>query len=203
MSAPWRRKVLSREDEDVWRAVTRTLKPLKSTKAPATHAALHQRSHSPDIIRPRTPAPAGQIHAEPAPITPHKPPPRIQSIDESIRRKLARGRLRPDMKLDLHGLRQHEAHEELLGFLRRARRSGARIVLVVTGKGRGSAPDHSMVHPGGVLQRMVRHWLAAPELRDHVIGFDEADPSHGGSGALFVRVRRDREAGHGERESPR
>jgi DNA-nicking Smr family endonuclease len=37
---------------------------------------------------------------------------------------------------------------------------------------------------------MVPQWLRAQELRHIVLGFDEAAPSHGGSGALYVRLRR-------------
>ncbi len=191
---PGRRPWLTPEDEEIWRTVTRTLKPLKPGRA------VKDRTNAPP---PAAPSPAGRTVVSaavqtsarpPAPAPVRKPPPRIQPIEDKIKRRLARGRLSVDMKLDLHGMRQHEAHDALLGFIHRARGQGARIVTVVTGKGRGSRAEHDAhAHPGGVLQRMVRHWLAAPELRHCVIGFDEADAAHGGSGALYVRIRRDRE----------
>ncbi len=188
-----RRKLLTSEDEEIWRAVTRTLKPLTKPRVRVAAPApiVEKPSSAPARARPKAAAPT----FTPAP--PAKPTrPNMQPIEDKLRRKLARGSLRADMKIDLHGMRQHEAHEALLSFLWRARAQGAKVVIVVTGKGRGSRSEDGHVHQaGGVLQRMVRHWLAAPDLRDHVIGFDEADAAHGGSGALYVRVRRDRSLG--------
>ncbi len=188
-----RRRHLTQADEEVWRLVTRTLKPLKKTQARVTPA--------PDKPAPVAAPPARIAHAPlpaPAPAPKLKAAPRMQPVEDKLKRRLARGRLKPDMKLDLHGMRQHEAHDALRAFIRRAQAQGARLVTVVTGKGRGVSarepePGDFTSRPGGVLQRMARHWLAAPDLRDAVIGYDEADAAHGGSGALYVRIRRDRE----------
>ena len=82
-------------------------------------------------------------------------------------------------------------HAALLGFLRRAQADGAKIALVVTGKGaRSNAGAGVGAH--GVLKRQVPLWLALPEFRPFIVGFDEAHGSHGGQGALYVRVRRAR-----------
>jgi DNA-nicking Smr family endonuclease len=94
-----------------------------------------------------------------------------------------------EARLDLHGMTQTEAHAALLRFLRRARNNGAKFVLVITGRGtRGERADR------GVLKRQVPLWLAMPELRAYVIGFEQAHASHGGEGALYVRLRRQRQA---------
>ena len=90
-------------------------------------------------------------------------------------------------RLDLHGLTQAQAQAALLRFLRRAQADGAKIALIVTGKGRG-ADDHER----GVLKRRVPHWLALPEFRMLVVGFQDAHVGHGGEGALYVRLRRAR-----------
>jgi DNA-nicking Smr family endonuclease len=92
-----------------------------------------------------------------------------------------------DAAIDLHGMRQHEAHIALHGFLGRAQRDGAKIVLVVTGKG-DTRPAAGF--DTGVLRRSVPLWLRAPEWRALVVGFEEATRPHGGSGALYVRIRR-------------
>jgi DNA-nicking Smr family endonuclease len=64
------------------------------------------------------------------------------------------------------------------------------VVLVVTGKGANKVrADAGHGYEGGVLRRTVPHWLAAPELRHIVLGFEEAGQGHGGSGALYVRLR--------------
>ena len=87
-------------------------------------------------------------------------------------------------RLDLHGMTQAEAHDALLGFLHRSQASGARVVLVITGKGvRGDSER-------GVLKRQVPMWLRLPEFRDIVVGFETAGIGHGGEGAMYVRLRR-------------
>jgi DNA-nicking Smr family endonuclease len=192
-----RRSKLSPEDEEIWAVVARTVKPLRRTKAAPPPPAPTQ---SAPPRPPKAERPVAAPAHPPAPRPRAAPqPPRMQPVEAKIKRKLARGKIDVDMKLDLHGMRQGEAREALLRFMGRARRDGARVVAVVTGKGRGSGsgpidPGDFTPRPGGVLQRMVRLWLAAPELRDSVIGFDEADAAHGGAGALYVRVRRDRSA---------
>src|SRR5207247_2865570 len=72
------------------------------------------------------------------------------------------------------------------GFLQRAHHDGLTFVLVITGKGKVGAAER------GVLRRQVPQWLALPEFRTLVVGFEEAHIGHGGEGALYVRVRRAR-----------
>jgi DNA-nicking Smr family endonuclease len=98
-----------------------------------------------------------------------------------MRQRVARGREPIDARFDLHGLTQADAHAALSRFLHAASARGARLVLIITGKGTRSE---------GVLKRQVPLWLALPEFRDLVIGFEEAHAAHGGEGALYVRLRR-------------
>lgn len=93
--------------------------------------------------------------------------------------------------IDLHGLRQEQAHGALLAFLRRSQAVGHTVVLVVTGKG-ASGPDGDGFEERGILRRVVPHWLRLPDVRPLVLGFEEAAPQHGGAGALYVRLRRPR-----------
>jgi DNA-nicking Smr family endonuclease len=103
------------------------------------------------------------------------------------KQQIARGRTAIDARIDLHGMTQAEAHMRLVRFLRRAQSDGAKFVLVITGKGaRSRDPDR------GVLRRQVPLWLQLPDLRDAVVGFEEAHIAHGGEGALYVRLRRPR-----------
>ena len=101
-----------------------------------------------------------------------------------MKRSVARGKEAIDARLDLHGLTQAQAHSTLLHFLRNAHAREARLVLVITGKGRGGEP--------GVLRRQVPQWLGLPEFRSFVVGFEDAHVTHGGEGALYVRLRRAR-----------
>jgi DNA-nicking Smr family endonuclease len=108
---------------------------------------------------------------------------------------LTRGAVAIDARIDLHGLTQAAAHRKLVRFLLDAQDSGARMVLVITGKGRApksQTADDFGTRETGVLRRVVPEWLSAADLRAVVVGFDEAAQSHGGSGALYVRIRKAR-----------
>jgi DNA-nicking Smr family endonuclease len=72
-------------------------------------------------------------------------------------------------------------------FLRSAQADGARIVLVITGKGARDPYDER-----GVLRRQVPLWLESADLRSLIVGFETASAGHGGEGALYVRIRRAR-----------
>ena len=88
---------------------------------------------------------------------------------------------------------QQQAHAALLRFLHRAQASGAKTALVVTGKGlrkSSSGAEYDADSRPGVLKRQVPMWLALPEFRPLVVGFDDAHVGHGGEGALYVRLRR-------------
>ena len=121
---------------------------------------------------------AGEPAAAPAPVAseaPPSPPSKRPAIDAA---------------LDLHGLTQAEAHQALRGFLRHSQARGARLVIVVTGKGGPLGETGSWTSERGVLRRLVPHWLRETDLRSIVLGFDDAGRAHGGSGALYVRLRR-------------
>jgi DNA-nicking Smr family endonuclease len=148
------------------------------------------------------PTPAKPVAAEPSPAPP--PTPRgaatsrpaklgaapLAPIERRLKRKLARGRGAIDGAIDLHGLTQAEAHQALRGFLRHSQARGARLVIVVTGKGGPLDEPGQWPHERGVLRRLAPHWLRESDLRNVVLGFEEAGRAHGGSGALYVRLRR-------------
>ena len=104
-------------------------------------------------------------------------------------RALARGRVAPQARLDLHGMTLDRAHPALLAFLSRAHADGLRLVLVITGKGR---PEDGgvMERPRGVLRRQVPAWLSQPPLAALIRGIAPAHRRHGGEGALYVHLRR-------------
>ena len=138
----------------------------------------------------RVPAPP-PISADPPAPRPAKPPaPPLAPIERRLKREIARGRAAIDAALDLHGLTQAEAHQALRGFLRHSQARGARLVIIVTGKGGGLDERGQWPHERGVLRRLTPHWLREPDLRPVVLGFEEAGRAHGGSGALYVRLRR-------------
>ncbi len=198
-----RRRQLSDEERVLWKTYARSIKPLRSAV----------RTAEPDIQEATAPVkmPAESPHTKPrtkshtklrtppgVAATPEVSVPKLPSLaplDRRTKQRVARGRDPIEARLDLHGMTQTQAHAALLRFLRRAQGDGAKTVLVVTGKGlatrsRGGASDGD--HERGVLRRQVPMWLALPEFRLLVVGFDDAHAGHGGQGALYVRLRRAR-----------
>jgi DNA-nicking Smr family endonuclease len=106
-----------------------------------------------------------------------------EPIDRKTKRKLSKGRLGVDARIDLHGMTQDEAHNALIGFVGMSHARGHRMVLVITGKGLSKKGQ-------GILRRAVPRWLATPPLAQWVNGHDVSAPQHGGDGALYVRLRR-------------
>jgi DNA-nicking Smr family endonuclease len=98
-----------------------------------------------------------------------------------------------DARIDLHGLTQSPAHRKLLHFLEAAQADGARMVLVITGKGKPGEPGGYGFQERGVLRRAVPDWLRSAAFQPIVSGFSEAGRRHGGAGAIYVRLRRRRD----------
>ncbi len=132
-------------------------------------------------VRPRAGPPAPRPRAA----LPRLDPGRSADVDARTLDRLKRGRLRPEARIDLHGMTQDQAHRALSAFLARAQGDGQRCVLVVTGKGRIS-------EGGGVLRTQTPNWLNAPAIRPLVLAFAPAQPRDGGAGALYVLLRRSR-----------
>lgn len=177
-----RRRVLTQDERVLWTIVTKSITPLRARapEQPDDNSAA-------EAPKPAAkPARASKRVTKAAPMPPPKQPapPPLTPLGRRMRARVARGKQAIDGRLDLHGLTQSEAHSALLHFLRNAIARDARLVLVITGKGRGGEP--------GVLRRHVPQWLGLPEFRSLVIGFEDAHVAHGGEGALYVRLRRAR-----------
>jgi len=181
-----RRRPLSEEEQALWTGFTRSIKPLRRIRSPAKSADETLLSIA-DAKAQSVPTPRSGAGRE-KPSTTRKPP-ALAPLERRFKQRLARGRDVIDARLDLHGFTQRQAHVALLRFLRAAQADGARIALIVTGKGRGKG---AAAHEGGVLKRQVPLWLSTPEFRPLVVGFDDAHIGHGGDGALYVRLRRAR-----------
>jgi DNA-nicking Smr family endonuclease len=106
--------------------------------------------------------------------------------------KLRRGKVEPEARLDLHGMTSERAHGALTAFILAAHASGLRLVLVITGKGRPGEADAPAPHRQGILRHHVPHWLAAPPLVGRVLQVAPAHQRHGGGGAYYVYLRRQR-----------
>lgn len=169
---------LSEDDRVLWNLVARTAKPLKGK------SAIDSPDIGPGIADDTKPPPRVQAMA-PAAAAKAKTQHVSHALDEPTLEKLSKGRLPIEGRVDLHGLSQDEAYSLLFSFLHRAHAGGIRYVLVITGKGSSSGGD-------GILRRAVPAWLSTPAFRPLVSSHDHAARNHGGSGALYVRLRRAR-----------
>jgi DNA-nicking Smr family endonuclease len=207
-----RKRTLSSEEQRLWQHVARQVKPLSGRDArpepPETSVALPREAMPaiPPIPRPGATKPPPKPKPPKAPFLPAYHPP--QSTQKTIASPPAMGLERKervalrrrsrdvDGVIDLHGMRQAEAQVALIRFLQQSRALDRSIVLVITGKGgeglRLGLPSgpYGLGDERGVLRRMVPHWLRSPDLRPFVVGFEEAAAHAGGSGALYVRLRR-------------
>lgn len=172
------RRELSREEINLWRAVTRDVKPLAEAPRRGQDAA--------EANGEEQPAPeGGRTHA----VRPIVPPPgrpspggdQLADIDRKTLRRIKRGQTPVEAVLDLHGHSQAQAHRALDTFLAASQAAGRRCVLVITGKG---------VRGEGKIRRAIPHWLALGETAGRVVGVAPAQPRHGGEGALYIYLRR-------------
>jgi DNA-nicking Smr family endonuclease len=175
---------ISAEDRILWGRVARSTRPIAGRmedlmafedafaeleKPPepkanisATKAALESSTAKPDAKKP-----SGFHHP----------------FERPVKRKLSRGKLKLEARIDLHGMIQSEAHGMLLGFLIRAHERGLRHVLIITGKGSSMGSE-------GALKRAVPLWFSKPEFRYLISSHEVAAQHHGGEGALYVRLSR-------------
>jgi DNA-nicking Smr family endonuclease len=184
---------MSDDERVLWRAVTRSVAPLRRKRMPIERAQADSAAEraGPEMAERKSKA----TPSRPATATTRTaaaPPPAVQPVmrlERRLKQRLARGSESIDARIDLHGRTQSQAHAALLRFLQKRQADGAKIVLVITGKG-GRTGGGDFTGERGVLKRQVPLWLQLPEFRGYVLAVEEAHIGHGGEGALYVRLRR-------------
>lgn len=164
---------LAPEDGALWHTVARDIRPLRQKKGaiskPAKKTTPQREEKAVPVSMP--PAPG----ARPA-LSGQKP-----QLDRRTHDRVRRGKKAIEARIDLHGLTRATAHDRLTGFIRKCHAAQKRMLLVITGKGeRGQ----------GVLRSEVPRWLSSPELSPLVLTVEEAQIRDGGTGALYVYLRR-------------
>jgi len=176
-------------DAELWARVARSAKPLEKRGAANVAEPPKLRTKAP--AKETSPPPK---QSAPKPVPKSAPTAKGEALNRQTARQLERGKLPVEARLDLHGMRQREAHAALRRFLKSAQGKGYKHVLVITGK--GAAVDESKPfyesEERGVLRQAVPHWLAAPDLALVVLSYSEAPRRLGGEGALYVRLRKAR-----------
>src|ERR1700684_1444747 len=185
LDPPRRKRALSEEERALWESVAKQAKPLRKKHRASDSQAPSPAAETPiadkAVAHPKSAIPV----AVPLPKKPAVPP--LAPLGRRERSQLSKGKKEIEARLDLHGMTQARAHRALSGFLHQAHGDGMTFVLIITGKGKIGADSER-----GVLRRQVPQWLSQPEFRTFVVGFEEAHIGHGGTGALYVRIRRSR-----------
>ena len=191
------RKRLNKDDLSLWQKVTERTEKLdvnqlfrpeidapppsppqirKSTSVILGKPALKPRRNTHDLM----PSLPDQIRKSPV------------QMDSKAFGKLKRGKLRPEGRIDLHGMTLDRAHPALTKFILGSHAKGRRLVLVITGKGKVRDEGGPIPVRHGVLRHQVPQWLSMPPLSSAVLQVSQAHISHGGGGAYYVYLRRHR-----------
>ena len=178
------------DDKLLWEKVTQSVKkinaqpafqPLKQKRELKTESQTKSRNDRAQSVQ------TGQAKAKIAPVKTKPADFRLgetSGIDRSSARRMQRGLVLIEDKLDLHGLSQEQAYKKLNAFIDRAVQKNFRHVLIITGKGRAGH---------GILRQKVPVWLKDAPLCNHLNAISYAQPKDGGEGALYVRLKRQRE----------
>ncbi len=175
------------DDAELWEQVVETAVPLTKGKNRVVDHPEPVDEPARDVLRPDKQRPEKNEPRRDQKPKPSAPPP-VAQFERKEARRLGTGRTSVDARIDLHGMRQREAHGSLKAFLANSQARDHRHVLVITGK--GGKRDHDGSFERGVLNREVPRWLSEPDFRQWVVSFAPASKRHGGEGALYVRLRR-------------
>lgn len=186
------KRTLAPEEAALWKRVIATVTPLAKPKAvpvtspakeaPATNANRAAASAMP--VHKPAPTKAPRALAQPAPARREE----SNTLDGSWDRKLSRGLIAPESSIDLHGHNLASAYDRLDRGLEQAIRQGDRVLLLVTGK--PPRPESERPHARGAIRTAVGDWLASSRHSDRIAAVRAAHPRHGGSGALYIILRR-------------
>lgn len=173
-----RRGPTPEEDAALWLRVAATVRPIAGK------------------VRPPPPPPGLRLPEKPPepPPAPRRAPQAnrigvdVATLDGGWDRRMMKGRLQPDLTIDLHGYTSARAEAELQARIGDAALSGARVLLVITGKGARASDDDD--RPRGIIRASLPRWLESHALRPWIAALRPAHPRHGGAGAWYVILRR-------------
>ena len=188
-------KKLSSEDLKLCDKVTGSTKPLDKKK-PVVHDTPPKKNKLRSVIKPQRVSPKIKTLSQSA----NEPFQKKVILENSQKvkmdmkafTKLKKGKLEPEDTLDLHGMTLETAFPALSSFISRAHSTQKRLVLVITGKGKNTDPGYAVPQRNGILRSQVPIWLKEPRLSSLVLQIERAHHRHGGLGAFYIYLRRNR-----------
>ena len=194
------RRRLNGEDLELWHRVTEGVQRLHPEPPKPEQPAAWVPPEIALPSRPRAPLPAFDIGSKAHPVLTQDLLPPVEHriatapvrMDAKAFRRLKRGKLDPEARIDLHGMTLDRAHPVLVSFILSSQAQGLRLVLVITGKGKDRDEGGPIPVRRGVLRHQVPHWLALPPCAQAVLQVVKAHVGHGGGGAYYVWLRKRR-----------
>lgn len=191
-------------DHDLWERVKSSVRPISAEPLSVTASSLsenaEERRTKTNETGPKSPGNrrSGKIGSRGKPLSPARATLELTGLDRRTARRLLRGAVEIEERLDLHGESGESARVRLFSFLAAGVAAGRHYVLVITGKGHAPFARHTLhgleatdlPERQGRLRRLFQEWMAEPEFRALVSGYQPAHPRHGGGGAFYVKLRR-------------
>jgi len=187
------------DEEALWQQIARTTKPLSDRPKP--NAFMQPSAKGTSVSVPQSPPlPEFQVGSKTSTAPRHDFAPSVAQrvsaaplrMDKKAFSRLKRGKASPEGRIDLHGMTAAAAHIALTSYLLRSYADGKRLVLVITGKGRRPEDDGPIPTPIGILRHQLPDWVSQPPLNQIVLQVTQAHQRHGGSGAFYVYLSRNR-----------
>lgn len=176
---------LSKQDQDLWDAYM----GIQESDEEDFEKLLNQEASKPLAAKEKAIPPKEEKQFEKKQVS----KPKNTQMDRRTEEKLRKGQITIEATLDLHGMVQQEAYPTLEKFMMTAVQRKLRCVLVITGKGKSRLATDNIIEPEqGVLKKNVPHWLKGFSISSHILKVTPAHAKHGGSGALYVYLRKQR-----------
>ena len=181
-------------EQALWQRVTDTVRPIRARKMKPQPVGIAETMANAPRLQEK-PKPKGRIPAprlaEAIPVSAQKP--LADSLDGGWDRRIRRGSTDPERTIDLHGHTLLSAHRALDIALDDALRDGIRVLLIITGKPPRDADRGADGRARrGLIRASIGDWLTVSRHARRIAAVRNAHPKHGGTGALYVILRRDR-----------
>ena len=184
-----KQRILNDEEKELWDEFSKSTKPLrlqnKRNKKPSTIKTTKPKNHDLNKITSNV----TDVRPNTKIIKDDKHTPSLR-MDAKLHNKLKQGKLRPQAKLDLHGLNLAQAQSVLTKFVLSSYDKGFRLILVITGKGRNTENNDIIPRRVGILKANFPNWLAIEPLSSKILQITEAHVRHGGGGAFYVYLKK-------------